>query len=290
MPESLRQSDVSACLIHAPLRLGSGPCSKTAHRLGPDARKYAFEWLAQVVVPTTHSNVPIQLMKNRPRCNISPCGPLADARKPLATSENRADDAFDYWPRSAPSLKCDRIATTLKVFLSDTDEQKESVSYPCQYDVGGVDLGPTHHWNGFRHRERHFVRWRALGNPAVRFFSARVRKVDRDAASFIDGLSWADGRQSSFGREMQAIPLRIGAKDLTLRIPRGWDIPINDFHGPLPAELHMVRRKDGKDVGLVWLFVQNMKDKPDFATAGAATVIALTLPKSQLAARYRPLN
>ncbi|MGE8452274.1 MAG: hypothetical protein ACN6OP_16955 [Pseudomonadales bacterium] len=99
-----------------------------------------------------------------------------------------------------------------------------------------------------------------------------VQEVDRDAASFIDSLAWADGQQSSFGGEMQAIPLRIGAKDMTLRIPRGWDIPINDFHGPLPAELHMVRRKDGKDVGLVWLFVQNMKDKPDLATAGAAIV------------------
>ncbi len=99
-----------------------------------------------------------------------------------------------------------------------------------------------------------------------------VHKADRYATALIDSLSWADGKQSSFGREMQEIPLRIGVKEHRIRIPKGWDVPINDFHGPLPAELHMVRRKNGKDVGLVWLFVQNMKEKPDLETAGAALV------------------
>lgn len=99
-----------------------------------------------------------------------------------------------------------------------------------------------------------------------------VHKADRYATALIDSLSWADGQQSSFGREMQEIPLRIGVKEHRIRIPKGWDVPINDFHGPLPAELHMVRRKNGKDVGLVWLFVQNMKEKPDLETAGAALV------------------
>lgn len=99
-----------------------------------------------------------------------------------------------------------------------------------------------------------------------------VHKADRYATALIDSLSWANGRQSSFGREMQEIPLRIGSVEHRIRIPKGWDVPINDFHGPLPAELHMVRRKNGKDVGLVWLFVQNMKEKPDLETAGAALV------------------
>ncbi|CAB3899666.1 hypothetical protein LMG26686_04422 [Achromobacter mucicolens] len=99
-----------------------------------------------------------------------------------------------------------------------------------------------------------------------------VHKADRYATALIDSLSWANGRQSSFGREMQEIPLRIGSVEHRISIPKGWDVPINDFHGPLPAELHMVRRKNGKDVGLVWLFVQNMKEKPDLETAGAALV------------------
>lgn len=99
-----------------------------------------------------------------------------------------------------------------------------------------------------------------------------VHEADRYATALIDSLSWANGQQSSFGREMQDIPLRIGNVEHRIRIPDGWDIPINDFHGPLPAELHMVRRKNGKDVGLVWLFVQNMKEKPDLETAGATLV------------------
>lgn len=99
-----------------------------------------------------------------------------------------------------------------------------------------------------------------------------VHEADQYATALIDSLSWANGQQSSFGREMQDIPLRIGNVEHRIRIPDGWDIPINDFHGPLPAELHMVRRKNGKDVGLVWLFVQNMKEKPDLETAGATLV------------------
>lgn len=99
-----------------------------------------------------------------------------------------------------------------------------------------------------------------------------TQRADQYAAAFIDNLSWANGQQSSFGRDLQRVPLRIGAKELRLQIPNGWDVPINDFHGPLPAELHMVRRSNGKEVGLVWLFVQPMKDKPDLATTAAMIV------------------
>jgi hypothetical protein len=99
-----------------------------------------------------------------------------------------------------------------------------------------------------------------------------VRRADEYAASFIDNLSWENGQQSSFGEDLQTVPLLIGDKQIRLSIPNGWDIPINDFRGPLPAELHMVRRRNGKDVGAVWLFVQNMKEKPDLETSGAAIV------------------
>ncbi|MFK4822866.1 hypothetical protein ACI0FS_22290 [Ochrobactrum quorumnocens] len=99
-----------------------------------------------------------------------------------------------------------------------------------------------------------------------------VRRADEYAASFIDNLSWENGRQSSFGEDLQTVPLLIGDKEIRLSIPNGWDIPINEFRGALPAELHMVRRKNGKGVGLVWLFVQDMKEKPDLDTSGAAIV------------------
>lgn len=99
-----------------------------------------------------------------------------------------------------------------------------------------------------------------------------VRRADEYAASFIDNLSWENGQQSSFGKDLQTVPLLIGDKEIRLSIPNGWDIPINEFRGALPAELHMVRRKNGKDVGLIWLFVQDMKEKPDLDTSGAAIV------------------
>ncbi len=99
-----------------------------------------------------------------------------------------------------------------------------------------------------------------------------VRRADEYAASFIDNLSWENGRQSSFGEDLQTVPLLIGDKEIRLSIPNGWDIPINEFRGALPAELHMIRRKNGKGVGLVWLFVQDMKEKPDLDTSGAAIV------------------
>ncbi|MBK0023977.1 hypothetical protein IAE29_23350 [Ochrobactrum sp. S46] len=99
-----------------------------------------------------------------------------------------------------------------------------------------------------------------------------VRRADEYAASFVDNLSWENGRQSNFGEELQAVPVRIGDKQNLLHIPSGWAIPINDFRGPLPAELHLIKRKNGKDVGLLWLFVQDMKEKPDLETSGAAIV------------------
>ncbi len=99
-----------------------------------------------------------------------------------------------------------------------------------------------------------------------------VNQTDDYARSFIESLSWKNGRQSSFGEDLQIVPLRIGEREIQLQIPHGWGIPINDFHGALPAELHLVRRKEGKDVGLAWLFVQDMSEKPNLETSGAAIV------------------
>lgn len=99
-----------------------------------------------------------------------------------------------------------------------------------------------------------------------------VVQADKYAAAFIGSLSWENGEESSFGQELQSVPVRIGNQQVMLQIPNQWEIPINDFHGSLPAELHTIRRKGGKDVGLVWLFVQDMKNKPDLEMAGATIV------------------
>lgn len=99
-----------------------------------------------------------------------------------------------------------------------------------------------------------------------------VHQTNDFAQSFIRSLTFGNNQQSSFGDDWQTVPLRIGDKETWIHVPHGWDIPINDFRGSLPAELHMVRRKNGKDVGLVWLFVQDMKEKPDLETSGTAIV------------------
>ncbi len=99
-----------------------------------------------------------------------------------------------------------------------------------------------------------------------------VVRADKYAVAFIDSLSWENGEESSFGEELQSVPVRIGNERIALRIPDQWEIPINDFHGALPAELHMIRRNGGRDVGLIWLLVQDMNEKPDLEMAGATIV------------------
>jgi hypothetical protein len=99
-----------------------------------------------------------------------------------------------------------------------------------------------------------------------------VYQTDDYARAFMESLSWGNGQESSFGEDLQTVPLRIGDQEMLLHIPNGWDVPINDFRGKLPAELHMIRRKGEKDVGLVWLFVQDRSEKPDLETFGTAIV------------------
>lgn len=96
---------------------------------------------------------------------------------------------------------------------------------------------------------------------------AQLRDVDAHAVAFMRPLRFADGEQANFGGGLQAVPLRLGARTRTIAVPPGWEIPINDFKGSLPAELHMVRRSQGRDVGLIWLWMQPMDDAPDLETA-----------------------
>lgn len=99
-----------------------------------------------------------------------------------------------------------------------------------------------------------------------------LEELDAYSKAFLKNFKFSDGKQANFGAAMQRVPLRIGERAIRLQVPKEWSIPINDFRGPLPAELHMVRRSGGKDVGLIWLSVQDMKEKPDLETTGAAII------------------
>lgn len=117
----------------------------------------------------------------------------------------------------------------------------------------------------------HFVAG-AEGTETAEVADARARQVEAYARSFIQGMKFSDGASPSLGHDLQTVPLRIGDTQTQLRVLNGWDIPINDFRGSLPAELHLRQRKNGKDVGLVWLSMFDAKQKPDLDRAGVAIV------------------
>jgi hypothetical protein len=117
----------------------------------------------------------------------------------------------------------------------------------------------------------HFI-VNVTGEPTPEAAKNALEELDAYSIAFLKNFQFSDGKQANFGDDMQPVPLRIGAHKIGLQIPKEWEIPINDFRGPLPAELHMVRRSGGKDVGLVWLSVQQMKERPDLETTGAAII------------------
>ncbi|THF48662.1 hypothetical protein [Allorhizobium terrae] len=91
----------------------------------------------------------------------------------------------------------------------------------------------------------------------------KVTQAQKHADAFIDNLVFSNGETASLGDNMQQVPVEIGKNSLNLRIPAGWDIPINDFHGALPAELHMIRQQGGKAVGAIWLSVLEQQLEPN---------------------------
>ncbi|MCF1464613.1 hypothetical protein FS827_25360 [Agrobacterium vitis] len=117
----------------------------------------------------------------------------------------------------------------------------------------------------------HFV-VKVSGEPTREMANRALEELDNYSETFLRNLQFSDGKQANFGDDMQSVPLHIGERKIDLQIPTGWEIPINDFQGPLPAELHMIRRSRGQDVGLIWLFVQPMAEKPDMEKKGAEII------------------
>ncbi|WLR92053.1 hypothetical protein [Shinella zoogloeoides] len=78
-------------------------------------------------------------------------------------------------------------------------------------------------------------------------------KIETFAATMFKGLTFADGKPVSHWEGMTDIPLKVGKRSTALKSSPAWTVAINDFNGAVPAELHLVRKRDGKDAGLIWL-------------------------------------
>lgn len=92
------------------------------------------------------------------------------------------------------------------------------------------------------------------------------------AGTLFTNLVFSNGRVQRYDAYMKRIDIQIGDRAVSLEVPDIWKVAINDFKGPLPAELHLQREKDGRTQGLFWLFAQERKDKPDLQEVGPALI------------------
>ncbi|WP_094542321.1 hypothetical protein [Brucella grignonensis] len=100
-----------------------------------------------------------------------------------------------------------------------------------------------------------------------------IGRVARNfAGALFTNLVFSNGRVQGYDAYMKGINIRIGDRVVSLAVPDIWKVAINDFKGPLPAELHLQREKDGHTEGLFWLFAQERKDKPDLQEIGPALI------------------
>lgn len=89
--------------------------------------------------------------------------------------------------------------------------------------------------------------------------------IETIAATMFKGLTFADGKPVSHWEGMTDISLKLGEQSAILKTTSAWTVAINDFNGTVPAELHLVRKRDGKDAGLVWLGVSEVSAGFDMA-------------------------
>ncbi|MEO9336349.1 hypothetical protein ABFT80_02765 [Mesorhizobium sp. SB112] len=101
---------------------------------------------------------------------------------------------------------------------------------------------------------------------------ALVAKAQDYANTMLSHIAFTDGKPTGYGAGMKDVPISIGTEKMNLSVPNLWNVAINDFHGPLPAELHLVRRKDEKSVGAIWLAVREMKEQPDLDELGKTLI------------------
>ena len=91
--------------------------------------------------------------------------------------------------------------------------------------------------------------------------------------TFISSIIFADGDTPGYRETLREIPVVIGTVKTTLGVPDVWQIPINDFRGPLPAELHLLRKNSSdQETGLLWLLVQERSEQPDLEKLGPTLI------------------
>lgn len=93
-------------------------------------------------------------------------------------------------------------------------------------------------------------------------------RIERFATTMFKDMALADGEPTSHWRGMTDISLKLGEKSVPMKVSAAWAVSINDFNGTVPTELHLVRKRDGKNAGLVWLSVLATSDSFDMARDG----------------------
>lgn len=84
---------------------------------------------------------------------------------------------------------------------------------------------------------------------------AAGERMERLSATMFKDMAFADGKPISRWQGLTDISLVLGKRSTTLQTSPAWTVAINDFNGAFPAELHLIRKRDGQDAGLVWLGV-----------------------------------
>lgn len=73
---------------------------------------------------------------------------------------------------------------------------------------------------------------------------------------FVDGLVFVNATPANFGGLLLDIPVVLGEAAIDFKAPAIWDVAFNDFTGPLPAEMQLIREADsGATKGLLWMQV-----------------------------------
>jgi hypothetical protein len=90
---------------------------------------------------------------------------------------------------------------------------------------------------------------------------------------FVAELAFADGVSTSFGGLLDDVTVVFGQDRVDFAVPSVWEMAFNDFTGPLPAEMQMIRHGDGGPTkGLLWLHVVEVDQPADLEEVGARFV------------------
>lgn len=89
------------------------------------------------------------------------------------------------------------------------------------------------------------------------------------ASGFLTNMAFADGKPSAFAADqITQLDLKLGTDVLPIAFPSAYTVRINDFQGPLPAELHLGLGTEDSTRGVLWFSAQERFGEMDFDVAG----------------------